>query len=559
MDQRTLSLPVSTSTALAAWTALALGALLLMLPLSGTTLPPIVDYPNHVAKAHIMANWDHFNSFDGVYAAGSLLIPNVLTDIIQMGLTMVVGPFEAGRILLALILLMSLGGAFALHAVATGKISPWPVLVVPFLYNEMFFWGFLNYLLGLALLLWGCACWLFFERRNRAWQLFSCSAFALAIFFAHLVAFGLFAIAIALFELRQVAIFRKRAGKEPDLKVGPGGLFRASRNRPGMWPAFARLASSAACFVPALAVFVLGSPTRGLTLLHLDFSFDPFDKLSPFTRMLASGHVLIDTVVLLAVVVMLGLLLARRQLSAAPALALVAVAFAVLTLVLPHSAMGSFYLDDRVPIAAALLGVVAIHPRGADARNTVVLSMLVSLIILRTSIIAADWRESDRYYRSLLQAFEGLPENGLMVAVSGTKWEDKVGWLETRTVYPPHEHIAHYATVISGIPVLHLFAKSGRNPVIMEPHSSVLRDLTTGPIRSAADGNALARLVEKVRKAATADPVFSKRALFIAAFRVPCSEWPARIHAKKVFCRPDFSLMELSKPPPERWPSPFLS
>lgn len=517
----------------AGWVMWVLGVLLASLPLLQTTLPPIVDYPNHLARAYILANWEHFGSV-GIYEWGGWLIPNVLGDVITMLLVNLtsISIFEAGRLLLGLILLSTLGGAFALHAAANGRLSPWPVLVVPFLYNEIFFWGFLNYLLGLALLLWGCAGWLVLERRSRAWQLLFGTIFAFAIFFAHLVAFALFAIAVGLLELRRAWFTRHDGARVVSV----------------------RLVSWAVCFVGPLVLFWLISPSGELDL-RPNFNFTAFQKLSPFTRMLSSGNTLVDVVVLTAVAVVVGLLFARRWLSVHPGLMTIAGGFSILALALPSTMMGSSYLSSRIPIAAAIIGIIALRPRvmgnrrmlSADSRIAMLgCVLLIGLITIRSVIIAVDWRESDRHYRAILPAFEELPEDGLLVAATGTEWEDAAGWFETRTLHPPHEHVAHYATIVSGTPVLHLFARRGQNPVVLELNSDILQSMIAGPIRYVKDKDALNDLIERIREGAQEDSLFDELPVFLVTFQVPCSDWPDGSDAEPVFCDQEISVMQVS-------------
>lgn len=505
-----------------AWVALTLGLLLCLWPLLQTATPPIVDYPNHLARAYILAEWGRFSQFEGVYEFGGLVIPNILADLVTVGLVKLVGPFEAGRLLLALLMALLLSGAFAVSA-AIWRPSAWPALIVPFLYNESFYWGFLNYLLGLGLLFWGCAAWLFLERKARRWQLLAGTLFGLAIFFSHLVAFALFGLAIGLLELRHV-------WKDQ-------GLFaRAS---------WLRLMSSAAIFVPPLCLFLLISPSGGLDLAP-QFNFSAYWKLSPYTRLLASGNPGVDVAVLVSIVLLVSWLLVTRRLVLHGGLAVVAAVFILLALVLPHSAMGSFYLDDRIPIAAVMIGLLALRPRRSLTRSGMLLCAAVAgLVVLRMGVIAADWREADQHYAAQLEAFESLPEGGLVVAVAGSPFESKATWLETRTVHPPHEHTAHYATMVSDSVVLHLFAKRGHNPVILEPDAGFLLAKTRETIPFLPDRNALARFTQALRSGAARDPVYRERPLYVAAFRIPCARWPDSSGVRREHCGDGLSIIQL--------------
>src|SRR4051794_37131120 len=64
---------------------LLISLMLACLPVLVTALPPLGDYPNHLARAHILAHWQENKLFQQVFELDSLLLPNVLTDILVAG------------------------------------------------------------------------------------------------------------------------------------------------------------------------------------------------------------------------------------------------------------------------------------------------------------------------------------------------------------------------------------------------------------------------------------------------------------------------------------------
>ena len=95
------------------------------------------------------------------------------------------------------------------------------------------------------------------------------ASFALLILFSHLVAFGLFAVAIAILEM-EAAWHRRQEGTRKIL---------------------VRMAGAAMAFAPALLLYLVTSPTRNLPLaLQYDQHDLLFNKLSSFTRILLRGY-----------------------------------------------------------------------------------------------------------------------------------------------------------------------------------------------------------------------------------------------------------------------------
>jgi hypothetical protein len=74
-----------------------------------------------------------------------------------------------------------------------------------FLYNRIFLFGFLNYLLGVGLLLWALGLWIAW-RAAAPWRRFLWgTGCAVLLFFCHLAALGLYAVILAGYEVQRSA------------------------------------------------------------------------------------------------------------------------------------------------------------------------------------------------------------------------------------------------------------------------------------------------------------------------------------------------------------------
>ncbi len=141
------------------------------------------------------------------------------------------------HLLTVLILAVLFAGILALNRAITGQVR-WPALLLalPLLYSWIFNWGFANFLLGLGLALLTAAWWL--KQRDRPVRRVGFALLlALAIFFCHALAFGLFGILIASLELghwwlqrpRRFAALVSALGQCALLAVVPAILFLQSR------------------------------------------------------------------------------------------------------------------------------------------------------------------------------------------------------------------------------------------------------------------------------------------------------------------------------------------
>ena len=106
----------------AAWPWLATAvvlAIVLLAPLLVIDVPPLADYPNHLARFFILAHPDD-PVLSKIYAPHWTILPNLGMDVIGAGLLRITDTHTGGRILLALSLLAPVGGAVVYHRVAFG-------------------------------------------------------------------------------------------------------------------------------------------------------------------------------------------------------------------------------------------------------------------------------------------------------------------------------------------------------------------------------------------------------------------------------------------------------
>jgi hypothetical protein len=183
-----------------AWKAAVIGlCAILVAPLLIVDVPPLLDYPNHLARVFVLANLSHDPILARFYVAHWSIIPNLALDLIAPWLIHVLPVHVAGRLLIAASLLLPVLGTVAYNTAIGGRW--WSLSVGLAAYNSALLAGFLNFqiALGLALLL--AAAWL------RWRETYPARAIALAIlgapllFACHLMGVAFFALLIGAAEL----------------------------------------------------------------------------------------------------------------------------------------------------------------------------------------------------------------------------------------------------------------------------------------------------------------------------------------------------------------------
>ena len=165
----------------------------LLAPIWTVRYPPIVDYPNHLATAFMLAHLKdpalHFRDF---YTADWNSYPYLTMDVILVGLQRFVSIDLAGRLLLSLcVLSVPVAAWFFIRQANPSEenLALWSLLVS----QNLFFFlnGFLNLQLGLALCLFTVGVWVRYLERHRlgAWCLLL--LLTTGLYYTHLEAFGI--------------------------------------------------------------------------------------------------------------------------------------------------------------------------------------------------------------------------------------------------------------------------------------------------------------------------------------------------------------------------------
>lgn len=351
------------------WIALLLLCAILITPLLLVDVPPLLDYPNHLARMAVLA-WPDDPALSLFAALHWAIIPDLGIDLVLPPLMHVLPVHLAGRIVVACILLLPVLGAVAYSRAVFGKRSWWALAVGLVAYNEPVLLGFLNFTasVGFALLL--AAAWISGHdtRSRRTTVLVTLGATAL--FFCHIMGLAFLAVLLSAFEAAQ---------------LWRGGLPSLRRTVP-------RLAAITAVFLPSAALYAL-SPLADATgkaefpTLH--------DKarllLTPFTNY----SMTLDIITEVAVVAFLILSLLTRRCRLGTGVGIAMAALLVLFAATPAGAEGAQNIDLRFVIMLALLLFAGILPQRLPRTAAIAITIgSIGLFVARMTVLAMAWHAS---------------------------------------------------------------------------------------------------------------------------------------------------------------------
>lgn len=477
--------------------ALAVTAVLVvaLLPIALVTWPPLNDYPFRLASIRILQQIDPPGFFAAFYERRSFLVPNVATDLVVLGLARLMPLETAGRVFLALVQALTLGGTLWLHRIATGRRrDPFPLVAALFLHNWILLFGFLNFQLGVALILWALGAWLLVRERTVTMRLMVGVPAALVLFFCHMLAFGFYAVVVAAIELG--AAYERR-----------GTPARAGLD----------LAAGAAQFAPGIALFMRSSTFGGGSGGGVEFEPHWWWKPFAFARHFMSGNLYADGLTVLGGALLLALLVSSARVRLAHRLVPAVVALGLAFLVMPFGFYTAVHLDIRVPL---LLWFAAVAALQVDFTSRAAASGFATaaavLLVARTAIIDADWRAFDRVYDEVLTSFTAMPEgSALVVATAAGPPASLSEWMDHWR--PQLTHVHALASVRQPVFSVAAWAHPAQQPFTIRPRLQGLyafQNNNPAPVASVA---ALRSFGERarLRLRATDDPSGPPRPLFL--------------------------------------------
>ncbi len=357
-----------------------LAAVLIVLPLLYTQVPPLEDYPNHLARTFALAQIPGNEVLSQFYQVDWAPIPNLIMDLLVPPLAPLFGIYAAGRIFVGAVLLLLLLGPMVLHRAIYARWSAWPLVGGLFVYNGYLFVGLMNYLFGVGVAIFGLAAWVWLAERNVLLRALCSLVFCALLYVCHLSALGLYGLSIAGYEA-----WRLWDGRRYSLKdLATSG--------------FALLAP----ILPALYL-LLNSPTWGLSR---ELDWESQGKVQAITRFLTVYTDLIDIPFLILIGAAIVVAVRRGLVRMHPAGLVVLGALVTAFLVMPRMAFGSFMADERLVVGIFFipLGFIATDLRKLEGQNAFLAICLVTIAI-RVVDVSVNWSLITQPVMELKRAF----------------------------------------------------------------------------------------------------------------------------------------------------------
>jgi hypothetical protein len=438
------------------WSSVVLLLGVLTIPFVVAQVPPLTDYPNHLARCYVLAFGGSDPVLSRMFSAHWQIIPNIAIDLILPALMHIFSPFVAGRIVLAFCVIAPTSGAIALSRALFGRRSFWQLTAGFAAFNVLFLMGFMNFCLAIGVAMWGAAGWIHFRERSTWTAVAIGTVVGISAFFFHIMGLFFYGLLVGCYEV---------------FAILDGGLQTAHQR----WHALKRVLIAA---VPLIAPFLLylqsplGRVAGGVEWTSYRRKF--YSLFIPFL-----GYSLpLDFLVVAPVLGFLGYCLWKKKAWISRPIALCCCLLLLLYAVLPQTVKGGFWVDSRMPAMLGFVLFAGFLPRGFSARQqAMVASLFAVLFVTKVGFITQVWHSAQRDVRSVREVISHV-DPASMVLVADVPRVDNPAWFDAMPrsrnislLNPTYWHLAAFVTLDRRAFWPTVFAIDAQQPIrVLDPY-----------------------------------------------------------------------------------------
>lgn len=387
---------------------LALGA---AIPVLSVKVPIMTDLVNHLGRMYVIAHLGDDPVLARYYGVHWHIVPNLAMDAIVPSLARVFGIFPAGKIFVLATMLLMVTGPVALHRALFHRLSPWPLVAFLFVYNWIFFYGFVNYLFCVGLALWGTATWIALRERSAAWRGLVSLVFVVALFFGHAQGVQLYGVPLLCYEL-----WRLR-----------------DRGIPPWRRLFPDLLAFGLPFVVALVLMAMSSTTG----YAAETGWLMREKYQGLYWVVKNYYPLADLPITFACLAFVVWAAATGRLRFHPVFWYMLAASIIVFAATPSTLMSASYVSARLPVAFVFVLIGMADFQARDRRSLAAFcAVLVALCGVRFALVERTWQQYAAVMRDYERAIAEMPRGSRVLVASELDSSVRLTWKTLLSHFP---------------------------------------------------------------------------------------------------------------------------
>lgn len=428
------------------WPLLTVFAFLLLGPIWLFRHLPLVDYPDHLARAYVLTHLDD-PAYGGFYRAAWGPYPYLAGDLLLVALQKVVPIDVAGRLLLSLCALSVPAASWLFLRRANPGSAMLAIWSLPLSYNLFFLSGFMNMQLSIASCLVAIALWLGWLQQPRWSGWLGLFLLVNVLYFTHPMGFAVAAFTVGLYSLLVPA---------------------ARREIPRSW----------ALFVPGALLYVYASTHAGLRLQSGAFNLS--ERIASPLTALKTHYLALDVISIVVILGCVMLALFHREFRWNRPWLEISIGLYVISMLLPSG--GLTIINVRIMPFLCLVALAAGRP-GRRIRALALAGVLV--FALRMGGIAGYFASEQAELRAMETASDSIPRGARLLPLIGWRGDSLERW--------SYAHVWAQGVIHRGWRSPYLFHERGVHPLAIAVEMYTPEPILPAMYREPLDWERIAR------------------------------------------------------------------
>jgi len=442
---------------------------IVLIPLWSSQIPPLLDYPNHLARQYILSGLQDSEILQNFYQVEWRVAPYLAIDGIVQVLAKFLTIETSGKIFLSLTLFFIAISPIVLNLVLFGRVTPIALMGLLFVHNTTLSLGFVGYLFSIGFAICLLAMWIRLREAALWVRLIIFPILSWLLFLSHLIGFSIYALLVGSYELGRH--LEKNTDYSPRALLSFNSVQRLN------------LISLTLQFVLPVLIYLVLAPsveTVGNIMSQNTYGgvWRKIENLGGIFFYLISPYAWTwDRIFSFVLSGMTILLMMFRIIEVPKRMLWPLAAMLLLYFSMPMALFGGWGADHRllVPIGLLLAGSLRIRANtGTRMLWKSAILFIAILVIVRVATITVEWRRiNDDEYAEYIQAFDSLADGSKVYYAFGHAGSKKNMWPG------PVYHIPHLALMEKQVYVPYLFI-SELLPLQYSPAFKSLQHITPG-------------------------------------------------------------------------------
>lgn len=405
--------------------------LALLIPIFSVKYFPLIDLPNHLARAYIISSYNDIQEFKNTFQIVIAPLPNLSFDIIVLFIMQFFNAIDSAKIFIIITIMLFAVGCIRL-SLYQDEENYLSIVSSFFIYSSGLFWGFVNYVFGIAIYFVALSYWLQVKDRPTPLSISIFGIFCMLCYLSHLTSFFILCISVGFLSIYDLISNRNAFKSHVFYIIG---------------------------IIPPLTLFYVymsGSGKVGTIVWN-----NIYGKLEILLSIFISYNYMFDLFFIFGLII--GTIFIYKNSDSIKInrpLFYLGLLLLFICLLSPQALLTADSVDARFVLPASVLITSAIRIKLSNSKEVIVTTCFFMLFIIRIGFVTNSWLSFEKNIIQQHNSYQKIQKFSKIYPIIG----GSVGREKSKNI-SVYNHIIHYATIERNSIVPTLFTFEGQQPI----------------------------------------------------------------------------------------------